>query len=374
MRTTKFLSIAAIALVLGFASCSKEEQNVPSGEKFRVTLSFKNAATKAATRADGGTAVQGAEVSIEDGYLCFVNAGNAITDVYTISSAATAGKNINNGSLGATAVTLNDVPGSSSKVYMIINKGTTTFSNVPAPLVGNSILAYMNNTVAFQDQGNYTRVTSFGNAPLTNTSNPDVKEATVTLSTNVSRIQIKNISFSGNLSGTVEGIFVKGYYPIMELDGDATGTFVASTTPTDYADNTTIFPTNVKTFAYDILAKTFTSTELLGDKVSPNTANGTWGYNLFKSATPQIIIKLTGVTVNGSLLTDAQFVTINGFKKAGTGEVINNIEGGMIYTIADGAIDIKPENLGIVPGVTPMNVEVTVVPVTWQETQVIPNI
>ena len=359
MKTSKLLTIAAAALIIGFSSCTKEKDvTTLDSDKFKVTLSLKSATT----RADGMTAISGTVVDIIDGYICFVNPGNSVTDVYTITSAATLGKNIRNIDLGATPVTLSDVPGASVKVYLIANKGSLSVT----PVVGSNIATYLTNNMKVEDQGDYTKVISIGEASLTATANPEVKSAAIVLSTKVARIQIKEIGFDGDITGTVAGIFINGYYPTMSLSG-APGMLQKSNNASDYVNNSAIFPSSLSGFVYDMTNKT------IGATVAPNTSNGVWGYNLFASATPQIIIKLTGVTTNGQSVGD-QFVTINGFKNSGTNAEIANIEGGMIYTIQTGALVIKPEHLTVDPGVTPMRVDVTVTPVTWQETIVIPNL
>ena len=358
MKTTKVFLIAAVALVIGLSSCTKEKVMDTAADTFKVTISLKSAAT----RADGATALPGTTVDISNGYICFVNAGNAITDVYTITSAGTSGKNILHTELGTTAVTLNDVPGSSARVYLIANKG----SLAAAPVVGSSMTVYLTNNMKVEDQGDYTKVTSVGEANLMPTANPDVKSAAIVLSTKVSRIQIKDIRFDGDITGTVAGIFINGYFPTMQLD-KTPGTLQKSSIAADYVANSTIFPATLNGFVYDMVNKP------IGTMVTPTAPNGTWGYNLFASPTPQIIIKLTGVTINGQSVGE-QFVTINGLKNSTTNTEITNIEGGMIYTIGAGALIIKPEHSSTDPGVTPMKVEVTVTPVTWQETTVIPNL
>ena len=359
MKQTKQFTLAAAALLIGmgFISCSKEHngENL-SADKFNVTLSFKSATT----RTDGAAAMGGTIVDIADGYICFVTAGGAITDVYTISSSSTTGKNINAGSLGAMPVTLEHIPGTSSQVYMIANKRSLT----PPPVEGINISTYFTHLMKVTDQGDYTKVTSVGNAPLTPGATESDRNAAITLSTQVSRIQIKEIGFDDNITGTVAGIFVNGFYPAMQLNGTADA-WQTSSVAANYNENTGIFLAEYKNYVYDIVNKVITK------NVIPN--NGVWGYNLFASATPQIVIKLTNVVVNGDVvLSDPQFVTINGFKK-GDGTAISHLEGGMIYTIQAGSIVIKYEHITTEPGVTPFSVHVTVTPVTWQETIVNPN-
>jgi len=361
MKKNQILTIAAAALAMGFASCNKEEASTPSKESFQVTLNFKNAGS----RAVGGAAHKGDKVSIVNGYICFVSSGNAITDVYTIGTTPTSGKNILNTDLGSTAVKLSGVPGASTKVYMLINKGS--LSSTLAPVVGQSISSFMDNYMKLEDQGDYTKVTSSGSANLTAGATANEKNASISLSTEVSRIQISDITFDSKITGgKIEGIFVNGYYPTMQFDGDA-GSLTGSIVAVDYADNTTIFPSVVKTYAYDILNENIAAT------VKPSGQN-VWGYNLFASATPQIIIKLSGVVVDGQTLTTTQFVTVNGFNNTATATPIDKIAGGMIYTIPAGALVIKPEHLTEQPGVTPINVNVTVTTVVWDETQVTPNL
>jgi len=362
MKKINMFSVAAVALALVLSSCEKDNAGVknPSAEKINVTLSFKNSAT----RADGATAVANATVEILDGYICFTTVNNAITDVYTITSAPTADKNIQNTALGTTPVVLSNIPGASSKVYMIVNKGT--HAALAVPQVGSSINTYSVNNMKVEDQSDYLKVTSSGSAILVDGSASDMKNASISLSTQVSRIQIKGITFEGNITGNVAGIFINGYYPTMQLNGTA-GVLTSSKSSVDYDENGagTVFPSTLDTYIFDKVNKT------IGATVVPNTANGVWGYNLFASKTPQIIIKLTDVVVDGQTLSASQFVTINGFKN-GT-EEIENLAGGMIYTINTDALVIKHENMSTDPGVTPLQVSVNVTPVTWQETTVIPN-
>lgn len=359
MKKIQVFTMAAMALMLGLSSCSEDNKGVekPSAEKFNVTLSFKNAAT----RADGAVAASGTKVQIVDGYICFVNSAKVITDVFTIGTAPTSGKNILNTDLGATPVTLNDVPGASTEVYMVANKGTMAV----VPTVGNNVLTYMESAMKVEDQSNYIKVTSSGNAPLLATSDVNKKTATINLSTQVARIQIKDIKFEGNIGGKIVGFYVNGYYPTMKINGAGIDE-KSSMNAADYVAGSAIFPTTLSTFVYDEINKDIAGT------VTP--ANGVWGYNLFASKTPQIIIKLKDVTVNGQALSGEKFVTVNGFKNSSTSVSIDKLEGGMIYTVNTGALVIKPEHLTETPGVTPISVDLTVVTVTWQETTVIPKL
>jgi len=342
----------------------------PPANNYRVTLSL----SKATTHADGELALPGASVGINDGYICFVSASDAITDVYTISSAVTGGKNIQNSDLGSTSVILDNVPGASIKVYMVANTGT--IANLPAPVVGGSMTAYMTRNMDVRDQGLYTSVTTVGNADLEESGTPDLKTADIELYTDVAHIQIKNIKFEGDVSGKVAGIFINGYYPTMKLNGEG-NSLTSSNIANDYDEEngSDIFPVALKTFVYDdIEGKVFEANATTPASVSPVTNDGVWGYNLFKSATPQIIIKLTDVVALGQNLLEDQFVTINGFRNSLTSAPITTLAGGMIYTINTDYLVIKYENMSIIPGVRPMQVDVTVVPVTWQETNVSPNI
>ncbi len=356
--TNQFKTIAAIALVsmMALASCSKgdgEDVTTPA-ENFSVTLSFKNAKT---TRAEGSAAVKGTKIEVEDGYLCFATSTGLITDVYTISASATAGKNI---SKDALSTTIQNVPGSTTKVYMIANKGT--LSAVPA--TGDNMAVFLNNTMDVVDQSDYTKVTCVDEVTLT-PAGENKKTAAIELETKVSRIQIKGLSFSGFTSGKVSGIFINGFYPAMELDGDAS-TLQTSTDKAMYVPGSTVFTTTLQSYVYDTFDKNIA--------VSVNPSSAVWGYNLFASATPQIIIKLTDVVAGGQTYDVPQFITVNGFKNASTSAAIPNLEGGMIYTIEAGALVIRPEHLNPEPGVTPFSVDVTVEKAEWDETVVVPSL
>ena len=350
----KTMAAVALAAIMTLASCAKDggENATPQAENFSVTISFKNAE---ATRAEGPAAIDGTTIEIEDGYLCFVSATGLITDVYTISDAPTTGKNILNSALSAT---IQNVPASSVKVYMIANKGS--LSAVPA--AGGNMPAYLNNTMVVADQSEYTTVTCIDEAALTDVE-AGKKAAAISLTTEVSRIQIKGLSFEGFTGGKVAGIFINGFYTAMDLDGDATA-LQTSTDKAMYAAGSTVFTDALQSYVYDTFEK---------DIAASVTPSAVWGYNLFASATPQIIIKLTDVVAGGQAYAATQFITVNGFNDADTSTPIANLEGGMIYTIEAGALVIKPEHLNPEPGVTPFTVNVTIGRAEWNETEVIPN-
>jgi len=366
MKTIKLFAITAAALVLGLSSCMKDV-NTPSVDIYKVTLRLQSAAT----RAELPIAVPGTTVLISNGYICFVSANDAITDVYTISTNPTSGKNIRNTDLGAAPVTLENVPGTSARVYMITNTGS--HAALTAPAVGGSMTAYLTNNMDVRDQGIYTTVTSTGSANLTAGSDSDARNAAITLSTDVARIQVKGITFDGDVTGKVAGIFINGYYPTMALNGTGNSLRMSGISGDyDEVNGSSVFPASLLTFVYDNVDKSFdTGTATV---VGPALAGGVWAYHLFKSSTPQIIIKLTDVVVGGQALTTDQFITINGFKNSATSAVINALEGGMIYTINTESLVIKYEKMTPEPGKTLINVDVTLVPVTCQETQVTPNV
>jgi hypothetical protein len=143
---------------------------------------------------------------------------------------------------------------------------------------------------------------------------------------------------------------------------------MGSTLATDFVPDptNTLFPTSLDGVVYDLIGKSIASA------VAPD--NDVWGYNLFTSPTPQIVIKLSGVTANDHPYTGDLFVTINGFneKVNGVDTPVATIAGGMIYTLPSGALTIKPEHLGDTPGSKPMSVNVTVETVEWKETEVTP--
>ena len=350
------MAVMALASIMTLASCSTDEGGnaTSSNGNFSVSISFKNAT---ATRAEGPAAIDGTKIEIEDGYLCFVSAGGVITDVYTISDAPTEDKNISNENLNTI---IQNVPSSSYKVYMIANKG----SLVAVPTVGGNMSAFLNNTMAVADQSTYTTVTCVDEAYLL-PAGENKKSAAIALETKVARIQIKDMTFSGFTSGKVAGIFINGFYTAMELDGGATG-LQTSTDKTEYVAGSTVFTDPLQSYVYDTFADK--------DIEASVTPSAVWGYNLFASTTPQIIIKLTDVVAGGQIYSDPQFVTVNGFRNADTSEQITDLTGGKIYTIEAGALVLKPEHLNPEPGVTPFDVEVTISQAEWDETVVVPGL
>jgi hypothetical protein len=363
MKTSKVLTIAtAAALIMGFTSCNKETGVNVSTEGFKVTLSLKSPSTKL----DGDVATSGTEVDILNGFVCVVSAGDVITEVYTIGSAATAGYHINAEEFKTSGFTFLSVPGASTDVYFIANKGTLA----AVPGKGGLMANYLKSEMIVEDQQDYEEVTAMGSAKILGTG--DSRAAAIALETEVSRIQITDIEFDPTITdGTVVGIFINHHYQRMELDGDTgANSLMGSTVDADFVPSSTntLFPTTLDGVVYDLINKPIAST------VAPD--NGVWGYNLFTSPTPQIVIKLSGVTANDHTYEDDLFVTINGFNedKSGTSTAVTTIAGGMIYTISSGTLVIKPEHLGDTPGTKPMSVNVTVETVEWKETSVTPNL
>jgi len=363
MKTKIF--IAALAAAALCTSCMKDHGQ--SSDVYKVTLRLQSTAT----RAELPAATPGTVVEIIDGYICFVSANDAITDVYTISGNATEGKNIENADLESSTVTLNNVPGTSAKVYMISNPGHVASGLNAAPAVGGNMTAYMTNNMELLDQFFYSAVTSTGNASLVAGSVPDTRTAAIALSTDVARIQIKGITFSGDISGKVAGIFINGYYPTMQLNGTG-NSLKSSTIASDYDEvaGSAVFPFDLVDCVYDFVDQSFNTS--VATTVAPPMSK-VWGYSLFKSPTPQIVIKLTDVVVGGQALATDQFVTINGFKNSATSAAINTLEGGMIYTLNTESLVIRYENMTPEPGIKPISVEVTVTPVVWRETIIVPT-
>jgi len=366
MKQVKLIAMAAAALVVGLSGCIKERETV---DTFDVTLRMQETVTRMV-----GTPILPAKVAIEDGYICFVSANDAITDVYTISTNPTLGKNIYRNALGSTPVILENIPGNSTKVYMI---GNVLRANLPAPVVGGTMASYMTNSVNVRYQP-WTTVT--GNAPLVAGATAGKKTAAITLSTNTAVIQIADITFSGDISGRVTGLFFNGYYMYMQLNGTGSS-FKSSNIAADYNEDgfkpdndNDVFPRSLMSYTWhQFFAGAGDFDTKVATTVKPAYSGQVWYFYLYKSPTPQIVLKFTDVVANGKPLAGTQFVTVNGFRNSATLENITELKGGMIYTIKAGTLVIKYENMSPVPGVTPINVDVTVVPVEWQNTVINPD-
>lgn len=375
----KFLTLAVASLLVGFTSCSnddeggKPETNTPKNMLLKIG--------KPSTYAEG--AAQGAATAtFTSGDLYFTNTAGVIVAHYTISAAATSATNIDIAALtSAAGETITDLPGSITNVHVVGNTAALPTSGTISAVKAQALLV--------ENQANIANVNLFGEgaATLKTAGTPgvsnDLYEAKVDLAPTVARIELSDITATGTaITGfEVEGIFIDNYYSQAGVDGTVVAANLvnnSSTPETDWVDNSVLYPNTLTPSIYDWYAPALPSA---ANKVAPATAGQVWGYNVFAqaigtgSAVPRIIIRLNNVTTtaaSGITFTGPQFITVKGLLDSGV--ALTTIEAGKVYNLAAGGLEFDHTNITPQPNVSAIDVEVTVTVADWIPVSVTPNI
>ncbi|GAB6010398.1 hypothetical protein [Dysgonomonas reticulitermitis] len=376
---TKFKYLAlmvSVALLAGFSSCSNDD--VPAENAGGTKNLFLKISSAPATKAEG--AVQAAApVVFNDGVLYFTSSGN-IEAQYTISSAPTSGSNINITTLTGAGETIENLPNSVDHVYVVGNVPTTV--SLPA---SGSILAVQQAVLVVATQGTISNVSLYGDDATSlltaggGASGNDLYEANITLAPVVARIELADITSSGDIvSYKVAGIFVDNYYSQGEVDGLVAATNLVNNgmDPTKFSDGTSEYPTALKPSIYDWYPTALTPSS---NVVAPATAGQVWGYNVFAAAAgssvPRIIIRLEDVMLSSGAPTSGstQFITISGYKDASS-VALTSFEAGKVYTLSAGTLIFDENDIDPVPNSNLIDVKVTVTLTNWTVVPVTPVI
>lgn len=385
MKTARLLLIAAVSLLLGLTSCSKDDdgQVVTKDGVFSVTLSLKTPTP--AVRADGPSVAKGEAISVSDGYLFFAADNGKITDVYTIGTGE--GEVKGNGT-----TQLEDVPSNSTVVHIVGNCGTAT----TPPVEGMLVSAAMANVANLKDNSVSGSVLVVSKAALTDAADGagHDKEATITLATPLARIEINGVTFRGFAAGKLAGIFINGYSPTTTWAGNLSERLF-TTKKAEAVEQTTgetkIYHSSLNGIVFDLIADGENDiTSVDNDFIYKSaTAENVYGYYMFASEVPQIFLKLEGVKIGDiDHSAEPRFINVTGFVDAADSDVeIDKLVGGMVYRIdlEDFVVDTKhkdeegnpkdptdPSDPN--PGVASVKVKVTVDPLVWDEHKIKPII
>lgn len=375
MKNFKYAILMAVAIVLGFSSCSSDDENGGGTDNSQLKSVFLKISNGPVTYSEGGSVVDDSAVTFTDGQLFFVNGSGAILDKYTISSAATAGNNINMADITTgTGVSLSNLNGGILAVHIIGNVPTGV--DLTNGGINTNIDQVKATALSVTTQGDITDVSLYGTKTLTYVSGVQYK-AEVDLKPIVARIELKGISAGGAIDGfQVDGIFVDNYYPQGRIDGTITSTPVNNgTTPATFiGDNTSSeYPATLNPSIYDWYASGMPTVS----KVAAPTGDKVWGYNLFAttagSAVARIVIRLSNFTTNdGSTIGDPQFVTIKGMKDGVT--PLTAIKAGEVYSIAENALVINEKVVTPNPNQSTIDVEVKVTLAKWKVIAITPEL
>lgn len=367
MKNFKYAILMATAIVLGFSSCSSDDENGGGTDNGQPKSVYLKIASDPATYSEGPSVTNDATVGFSSGELFFVNGSGAILGHYTISTGATSATNINIGDITSTGTTLSNLSGGISAVHIVGNVPP----GITLPTTGN-ISTVKAQVLGVATQSDITKVNLYGDNALTLVSGNQYT-TTVTLKPTVARIELANIKAGGVITGfEVEGIFIDNYYKEGKVDGSLGALVSNGTTPAIFTDGSTEYPTALKPAIYDWYSTALATT---GGVVAP--ATGVWNYNVFAttagSTVPRIIIRLKNFTTsNSSTISSPQFVSIKGLKENGTS--LSAIKAGEIYSITAGVLQIDETVITPNPNQSTIDVEVKVELAKWKVVDVTPEL
>ena len=365
----KYVMMMAAALVLGFSSCSNDnEASEPTDSASKsVTIYVSNPSTYA----EEATAV-GKTPVINDLKVFFIGAG-VIKEVGTMTSA----------DIGGAGKTFDDVPGSATDVVIIGNATALSSPAITAFGVNDSEAA-LNAAMFEQDKQTdaATAVNVHGRAVIAGGVGSET--ATIALAPAIARFEIAEVKAKTGAGVEIEleefkltGIYINNTYTECGTDYKTLPT--ASTSILNYGKVAAIwtdgtYPVRFKDeWASPTASTSFTpATGVWSYYVLPVVANkGTTIDNVVQTSVPHIILKITDAKATGYELPNPAYVTVKELKVSGTS--LTALEKGKVYSIA--TLAIAGENLSARPEVSAtQDVVVTATVTEWTDQPVDPII
>lgn len=383
-KNFKCLAFMAAALLVGFSSCSNDNDNAGGNLDAKTPKNMKITINLPGTRTEGPA--QGkTTASFTFGDLYLTDAAGTIKAHYDINSESgteTIGNTIKLADL-TKGVLLKNLPGDAIYVYLVGNTKVLDTNNQPEklPITGNistvkALSLGIDSQVATEINGVLTNnVNLYGETTATN-NNGELSEdgktklykATITLAPTVARVELGSIKATGDIeSFQVDGIFVDYYYPTASIDGTVDDATIAKHNEVVNFMNTFAgYPKSL----YDWITKASDA-----NVVAPTKDKEVWGYNVFASAAgsavPRIIIRLSDVKAKTGKYTGPQFITIKGLKENGT--LLGKIKAGSVYSLAAG-LEFNEKDITVDPNTENIDVNVTVTVNPWNVVVVTPTL
>ncbi len=337
----KTVTVAALAAIVALSSCTKggeviiDDNGAPSSMKVQVLYP-----QSPASRGVGNKLKPNEASTLKPGHLLFVNKSGVvvkdvgIVDVLSSAPADRVGsvevtiKDITEPGAGKGAV-IDNVPASAVKVHIISNYKNSSGKTFNANLENVKIDDILTEAVSIVTI-NSNDFPLYGAGGITDASGSEdgksyTKQAALEVKAQVSRLQIGKISVadSGPIrirNFTVEGIFINRVHMDMELNGTGRTPFKldSSTKPDDFFAQ--------GDFGAYIGDAKYVNRSSASAEVLPGTKGEVWYFNLFPTAVPHIIIKLSDaeyidIDNNTQRMQSAQFITLGNFKFADGSEV-----------------------------------------------------
>lgn len=368
----KNVIVIAAAFLLGFSSCSKDNEFDDGGDTGKLKSVFLKISSENAVTYSESSPGTNSPVEFGVGNLYFVNGFGDIVKHYTLSNGITNNNNIELSSItGAKGATISNLPASVTGVYIV---GNYIAGGMPS---SGNISLVQSIVLNVSSQRNFALVNLYGSSQLTPAAGGDKYECTVTLKPTVARIELEDINAGDRIkSFKVSGVFVDSYYSQAAMNGDLNiaNWVPSSSVASDFIKGSTKY-NGFEYAVYDFYDTALSSN--ISKKVVPSSDGKVWGYNLFtsdvSSPVPHIVIRLTNVeTVDGKTYPDPQFITIKGFKNNGTS--LTGIQAGNIYRIGAGKLVFTEDDLTPIPNKKTIDVAVTVKLANWSIIDVEPEL
>lgn len=372
MKNFKYAFLMAAAIVLGFSSCSNDEDGGITGDNSKPKSVFLKIEQGPATYSESSVVGDQTEVNFSSGELFFTNGAGEILKHYTISSADTDAGNISMTDVKS-GVSLKNLPGAISNVHVVGNVP----SGVTLAKTGN-ISVVKNTVLGVAEQSDINKVNLYGTSALvdkgtTSSEKNNEYTATINLAPTVARIELTEITGGGDIqSFKVAGVFTDNFYKEASMEGKT-----AAAALIDNGADADIF--KIPSTVYDVFANNtiydWYTTGLLAVNKVAKPGSGVWSYNVFAETTgtavPRIVIRLENVvTTQGDQGT--QFITIKGMKDD-SGKLAT-IEAGKVYSISAGKLLFDETDIAEKPNQNLIDVEVKVTLATWKVVDITPEI
>jgi len=372
-KNFKCLALMAAALLVGFSSCSNDndapsvDAKTPKNMKIKVNLG-------APTGYAEGPAQTATAVNFASGDLYFTDGAGTIKKHYSIKSDAvkSEGDVIKLSDLTVqTGYTVKNLPGDAIYVYLVGNTANLpTTGNIKA-VQDKSVNVGLQ--VATADNKNNVNLYGAGVAAEKTAATPETNaqyEVAINLAPTAARIELGSITATGDITGfQVDGIFVDYYYSEASVIGAVDDKNLVKND--DNIDNFLNTNKNYPTSLYDWITTPATT-----NVVKPTTDGNVWGYNVFAanagSTVPRIVIRLSNVTAKTGSYTGSQFITVKGFNDK-DGKPLGTIKPGNVYKLATG-LTFKDEDVTIKPNMPNIDVKVTVTVDSWKIVEVGANL
>ncbi|MGI6864256.1 hypothetical protein ACMYZ8_12320 [Bacteroides sp. KG156] len=370
------------AFAAAFTSCSKENNEIPNpGENDTKSVFMKMdlpAVTRAVEQPVTGTA------TVNNLHVYFHDNTNILKYVNVTSSTSITIANLTAGAKIA------DVPASATHV--------TIYGNIPSGTslpTGGTLASVKAVEIGITSQSTITDVVLGGADKALSTYSGGVapswaagisdgdKYAEVEIAPAVARIEIAGLKAGGNVTAfTLEGIFVNNFFEKFKLEGSTVGA------KTQYGADATKYAANAPATLYTTAnsGKLFDQPNAVaaGSPLAAAPTGGAaprWAYQVvpFNDADVnqqlQLIFRLKDLAATGVTFPPAapQFLTVRGFKDAGTGVPVQ-IEAGKIYTISQNDFEFDESDLTTVPNTTAVGVWLKVTVKAWTVVPVKPNL